>query len=96
MSGGSRPLTLPIRVDPSDIAMSGLVQRRRWVRAVQVAGTIALLVGGGFLYYRYAPRHMPPGQPPLTHLSAGTLDDLRAAFNASSDRPRLLLLLSPT
>ena len=63
---------------------------------MQVAGTIALLVAGGFLFYCYAARHVPPGQPPLTHLSAGTLGDLRAAFNAASDRPRLLLLLSPT
>lgn len=32
----------------------------------QVAATIALLVVGGFLYYRYAPRHAPRGQPALT------------------------------
>jgi hypothetical protein len=83
-------------VDRSDIASSALVHRPRWVRAVQVAGAIALLATGGFLYYRLAPRHVPQGQPPLTHLSAGTLGDLRAAFNAAPDRTRLLLLLSPT
>ena len=77
--------------------MSASVNRRSWGRVVQVAGTtIALLVGGGFLYYRYAPRQVPPGQPPLTRLSRGDLSDLRAAFNAASDRPRLILLLSPT
>ena len=63
---------------------------------VKGAAMIALLVVGGFLYYRYAPRHVPRGQPVLTHLSAGTLGDLRAAFNAAADRRRLLLLLSPT
>lgn len=62
----------------------------------QVAATIVLLVAGGFLYHRYAPRHVPRGQPALTYLSTGTLDDLRAAFNAESDQTRLLLLLSPT
>ena len=62
----------------------------------QVAATIALLVVVAFLYHRHAPRHVPQGQPPLTYLSEGTLADLRAAFNAASDRTRLLLLLSPT
>lgn len=62
----------------------------------EVAATIVLLVAGGFLYYRYAPRHAPRGQPALTYLSAGSLGDLRAAFNAASDQTRLVLLLSPT
>jgi len=75
---------------------SAPLNRGRWVRIAQVAGTIALLLVIAFLYYRYAPRHVPRGQPALTHLSADTLGDLRAAFNAASDRTRLLLLLSPT
>lgn len=83
-------------MDRSDIAISALVHRRTWARAVQVAGAIALLGAGGFLYYRFAPRHVPEGQPPLTDLSAGTLGNLRAAFNGAADRTRLLLLLSPT
>src|SRR4030095_9902258 len=68
-----------------------------WVRLVaQGAVAVGVLGAGGFLYYRYSPRRVPSGQPPLADLSATTLDDLRAAFNAASDRKRLLLLLSPT
>lgn len=80
----------------SETAMSAPVSRTRWVRMAQVAATTSLLVVLAFLYYRYAPRHVPQGQPALTYLSAGTLGDLRTAFNAASDRTRLLLLLSPT
>jgi hypothetical protein len=76
--------------------MSAPVNRGRWVRIAQVAATITLLGVLAALYYRYAPRHVPLGQPALTYLSAGTLNDLRTAFNAASDRTRLLLLLSPT
>jgi len=57
---------------------------------------VALLGAGSLLVYRYAPRRVPSGQPPLTSLSPSTFDELRAAFNAASDRRRLLLLLSPT
>ncbi len=83
-------------MDQPDFAMSAFVSRRRWVRFARVAATIALLVVGGFLYYRYAPRHVPRGQQTLTYLSAGDLGVLRADFNAAADRTRLLLLLSPT
>jgi hypothetical protein len=61
----------------------------------QVAATVALLCASGCMYL-FGPRNVPSGQPPLAYLSQGTLDDLRAAFNAASDRTRLLLLLSPT
>jgi hypothetical protein len=68
---------------------------RTWDRLVaQVAATVALLCTSGC--YLFGPRNVPTGQPPLAYLSQGTLDDLRAAFNAASDRTRLLLLFSPT
>jgi len=72
------------------------MNRQMWPRMVQVAAVLTLLIAGSFAYYRYAPRQMPIGQPPLTQLSADTLRELRTAFNAASDRTRLLLLLSPT
>jgi len=37
----------------------------------------------------------PPPQPPLAVLS-DSLGEVRAAFNAAADRPRVLLMLSPT
>jgi hypothetical protein len=37
----------------------------------------------------------PPPQPPLT-LVEDSVDVVRSAFNAALDRPRLLLLFSPT
>ena len=64
--------------------------------AAQVVIALALAGAGGLLWYRFAPRHVPAGQPPLTHLSATTLGRLRADFNAASDVKRLVLLLSPT
>jgi len=42
------------------------------------------------------PTHItPPPQPPLVALS-DSLGEVRAAFNAAADRPRVLLMLSPT
>lgn len=42
------------------------------------------------------PRHTPAGQQPLVSLTSTNLSELQAAFNDAADRPRLLLLLSPT
>lgn len=38
----------------------------------------------------------PAGQPSLVSLSTANLSEFQAAFNNANDRPRLLLLLSPT
>ncbi len=38
----------------------------------------------------------PPPQPPLVEVGQDDLAGLREAFNAASDRPRILLILSPT
>jgi len=37
----------------------------------------------------------PPPQPPLVALG-DSLGEVRAAFNAAANRPRVLLMLSPT
>lgn len=38
----------------------------------------------------------PAGQPPLGNLNSGSLNTLKSDFNRSSDRVRVILLLSPT
>ena len=63
----------------------------------------AVLVGAGLLlgllalaWVKYAPRETPTGQPPLAALDASSLQAFRDSFNASSDRVRILVMLSPT
>lgn len=46
--------------------------------------------------YFWGPSSVPPGQEPLTILSPGSLSNFTAAFDANSNVPRMLLLLSPT
>jgi hypothetical protein len=55
---------------------------------------ITLLLGAAFL--AYAPREVPPGQPPLVYLNPQNFDDLRKQFNDAAASPRVLLMLSPT
>lgn len=42
------------------------------------------------------PGTTPAGQQPMAVLTAQTLETLRQDFNQASDRPRVVLLLSPT
>ena len=95
-----RPFPAPIVIVMRDQVTTTAPSRtmpRMWTRRVAQLTAVVVIVGtGGFLYYRYAPRRVPTGQPPLSYLSRSTLADLRATFNAASDRTRLLLLLSPT
>ena len=57
----------------------------------------AVAAAGAWLgWSNLAPRHTPAGQPELTRLDAETLPALRAAFNASAGRKRILVLFSPT
>jgi hypothetical protein len=51
----------------------------------------ALSVG----WYCWGPGRTPPGQPPLTSLTADNFDKFKSDFNAASE-VRLVLLLSPT
>jgi hypothetical protein len=63
-------------------------------RAVIVgAAAVALLLAG---VYFWGPSAAPSGQEPLTVLSPGNLSEFAAAFDAESDVPRMVLLLSPT
>jgi hypothetical protein len=54
---------------------------------------IVLLIAARF----YLSGHQAPaGQPPLGDLDSGSLDTLKSDFNRSSNRVRVILLLSPT
>jgi len=46
--------------------------------------------------YFWWPSSVPPGQEALTVLSHENLTGFTAAFDASPDLPRIVLLLSPT
>ncbi|HKY32395.1 MAG TPA: hypothetical protein VJV23_07665 [Candidatus Polarisedimenticolia bacterium] len=59
------------------------------------AGTLAVCAGIG-AWMVFAPRSVPPGQPPLTRLEKGALPLLLDAFNAPGQDARLLVMLSPT
>ncbi len=45
---------------------------------------------------QFGTHYAPAGQPPLVHLEAGSVETLRADFNAAQDSVRLVVLLSPT
>jgi hypothetical protein len=41
--------------------------------------------------------HMtPPGQPPIEAITANDLAPVKALFNRDADRPRVLVMISPT
>lgn len=63
-------------------------------RAVGFAA-IAILVLLAWTYLRGHSR-VPPGQEPLVALSNTNFSEFENAFDADSDAPRLVLLLSPT
>ena len=46
--------------------------------------------------YLWGPSSVPIGQEPLLALSTSNFSDFENAFDAASDAPRLVLLLSPT
>ena len=65
----------------------------------RVFGWVALLViviAAALVWYRFAPRRVPAGQPPLVTLDANSLQSLRADFNRDANQMRLIILLAPT
>ena len=58
-------------------------------------GAAAVLVLLAAVYLR-GPGSAPRGQIPLVTLSEGNLGEFEKAFDAETDVPRLVLLLSPT
>ena len=72
----------------------------RWKTIVRTLATTLLLIaaiaGAGFVWFKFAPRQTPTGQPSLSRLDAATLPAFRDAFNADADKTRVVVLLSPT
>jgi H+/Cl- antiporter ClcA len=75
----------------------GPSRQQRLRRAILVVAVVGLLVfAAGWVFYQYAPRQTPQGQPALVELPAGELGAFTAAFNAASTSVRVVLMLSPT
>ena len=49
-----------------------------------------------FAYAYFNSHKTPAGQPPLSDLTAQSLETFRTQFNSAKDRTRIILLLSPT
>ena len=63
-------------------------------KIVLIASVAAVLIAAA--WYQFGGHKTAPGQPPLAELNAGSLDKLRADFNAAAEETRMILLLSPT
>jgi hypothetical protein len=48
------------------------------------------------VFRQWRPSSVPQGQEPLATLSEASISDFQKAFDARSDGPRMVLLLSPT
>ena len=66
--------------------------RRKRMIGFGVAAVLVLLAG----VYLWGPGSAPHGQDPVVTLSEGNLGEFEKAFDAETDVPRLVLLLSPT
>ncbi len=64
-------------------------------RGYWVGGLLAAAVLGVLLYLGSG-GHAPAGQAPLEALTPANAGDIKNAFNAAKDDPRLLVFLSPT
>jgi hypothetical protein len=64
-------------------------------RRTIILTVIVILVLLGAVYL-WGPSSAPPGQEPVVSLSAENFSQFENAFDAGSDAPRLVLLLSPT
>jgi len=58
-----------------------------------IVGIVALAVAWRYELFSH---QVPAGQPSLREVTSGSLDSLKADFNASADGVRIILLLSPT
>lgn len=61
--------------------------------AIWLVGTVAALL---IVWYLWLSKGTPPGQPPLASLTPDNFGNFRQEFNSTTDRARLVLLLSPT
>jgi hypothetical protein len=65
--------------------------KRRAIIACVVAALLLAAVA-----YLWGPSSIPPGQPPLLTLTAANFSEFETAFEADTNVPRVVLLLSPT
>jgi hypothetical protein len=66
------------------------MKRKAWLPA----GIALILLAAAWLLWR--PGSTPNGQPPLVAIAADNFQQLQQEFNRYVDRPRVVLLLSPT
>jgi len=66
--------------------------KRSRLIAVGVTAVLVLLAAA----YLWGPGSAPRGQDPVVTLSEGNLGEFEKAFDAETNVPRLVLLLSPT
>ena len=66
--------------------------KRKRLIGVAVAAVLVLLAA----VYPWGPGSTPRGQDPVVTLSQGNFGEFEKAFDAETDVPRLVLLLSPT
>jgi len=64
--------------------------KRAWLT---VLATAAAVLGG---IYVTRTGHAPASQPPLVEMNSAALSALHSEFNRTSDKLRVILLLSPT
>jgi hypothetical protein len=64
---------------------------RSWLVGLVVVIAVAVLG-----QQQFGTHDAPKGQPALVHLDAGSVETLRADFNAAQDSVRMIVLLSPT
>ena len=70
---------------------------RALAKAALVAACVVVIAGAaGVAYLKYAPRQVPPRQPPLKSLRGEADLSEFDLFNAASESRRLLVMLSPT
>jgi hypothetical protein len=67
------------------------MKKQRAIILAVAAVLVALAIG-----YLWGPSSAPPGQEPLLALSSANFSQFESAFDAETDVPRLVLLLSPT
>jgi hypothetical protein len=65
--------------------------KRTW--AILLASAVVLVLGG--IYFTRT-GHPPADQPALVEINSATLSALQSDFNRTSDKLRVILLLSPT
>jgi hypothetical protein len=64
-------------------------------RTLSIVPAVAVVVILGAVYSTRK-GHAPASQPPLLEMNGATVSALQAEFNRTSDKLRVILLLSPT